>query len=99
MDIEKSLKEEQTKRKLVEDKLFTAVTQKSQQAAAASAESAEDASQLLELANEELSKKELSLRDSKRKSEIYEGHHLEQRSRPELQHAQKQLADVLKIIN
>ena len=39
---------------------------------------------MLELANEEIGKKELGLRDAKRRSEIYEGHQLDKRSRPEL---------------
>lgn len=38
------------------------------------------------------------LRETRRKGEVYEGHNLDKRSRPELMQAQKQLADVLKII-
>ena len=71
--------------------------QQKQQAAEA-ADSA-DAQNLLDLANEELTRKELTLRDAKLKSEIFDGHHLEKRSRSELQHAQKQLTEVIKIVN
>jgi hypothetical protein len=39
------------------------------------------------------------LRDSKKKSDIYEGEGLEKRSKNELQQAQKQLGEVLKIVN
>lgn len=53
----------------------------------------------MDLANEELGRKELALRDYRRKSEIYQGENLEKRSRAELQQAQKQLADVLQIVN
>jgi hypothetical protein len=53
----------------------------------------------LELANEELSRKEMQLRDSKRKSDILEGKGLEKSSKSELQQAQKQLGDALKIIS
>jgi len=54
---------------------------------------------LLDLANQELTRKELQFREAKRKGEIYEGHGLDKRSRPELQNAQKQLTEVLKTIN
>jgi hypothetical protein len=97
LETEKSLRDEQAKRKIAEDKLFNVMYQRSQQQAA-SAPSDGDSHHLLELANEELGKKELVLRDARRKSDIYEGQHLDKKSRPELLQAQKQLADVLKII-
>ena len=62
------------------------------------AESAE-ALQLLELANEELGKKELALREARRKADLVDGLHLEQRSKAELLQAHKQMTEALKVIN
>lgn len=81
LDTEKSLRDEQAKRKLVEDKLFSVSQQKHKAAQAADSESQQH---LLELANAEIARKELSLRDARRKNEIFEGHNLDKRSRPEL---------------
>lgn len=53
----------------------------------------------MDLANEELGKKELVLRETRRKGEVFEGQNLDKRTRPELMQAQKQLGDVLKIIS
>ena len=39
------------------------------------------------------------MRDFRKKVDIYEGNDLEQRSKQELQQAQKQLSEVLKIVN
>ena len=99
LETEKALRDEVAKRKIAEDKLFNAIYQRQQAQAAAPHTNAGDSDQLLELANEEISRKELQLRDSKKKSEIYEGEGLEKRSKTELQNAQKQLGEVLKIVN
>ena len=39
------------------------------------------------------------LREAKRRSEIYEGQHLDKRSKPELQQALKQINEVAQLIN
>jgi len=59
LDTEKALRDEQAKRKIAEDKLFNAIYQRQQAQAAAPHTSAGDSDQLLELANEEISRKEL----------------------------------------
>lgn len=92
-DAQRALRDEQAKRKIAEDKLAAVIAQR-QQAAATEAE----LEGLLGLANEELGKKEISLREAKRKSDIIDGVALEKRSRQELIQAQKQLNDVLKAI-
>ena len=99
LDTEKALRDEQNKRKIAEDKLFNAIYQRQQAQAAAPHTSSGDGDQLLELANEELGRKELQMRDFKKKADIYEGEGLERRSKAELQQAQKQLSEVLKIVN
>lgn len=99
LETEKALRDEQAKRKILEDKLFQLVSKKQAQAAAESAPSDSDAADLFELANEEIARKDLQLRESKKQAEVFTGHNLEKRSRSELQQAQKQIADVLKIIN
>jgi hypothetical protein len=98
LDTEKALRDEQNKRKIAEDKLFNAIYQR-QQSQAAAPHTAGDSDQLLALANEELSRKELQARDYKKKADIYAGEGLERRSKAELQQAQKQLNEVLKIVN
>ena len=99
LETEKALRDEQTKRKLAEDKLIAVISQRQQAQASVSHTTDKDAPILLELANEELTRKELQLRDSKRKSDILEGKGLEKSSKSELQQAQKQLGDALKIIS
>ncbi len=102
LETEKALRDEQAKRKILEDKLFQMVSQKQAQKAAESAPSdshSTEAKDLFELANEEIARKDLQLRESKKQAEVFTGHNLEKRSRSELQQAQKQIADVLKIIN
>jgi hypothetical protein len=54
---------------------------------------------LLELANEELRKKERSMREVKKKQEIYEGKNLENKSDKELDLARKQLTEALKLVS
>jgi len=81
---------------LAEDKLFAAVTSQKKQA---SAVEAAEAQQLLELANEELGKKELALREARRKADLVDALHLEQRSKAELLQAHKQMTEALKVIN
>ena len=99
LETERALRDEQAKRKIAEDKLFNAIYQRQQAQAAAPHTSNGDSDQLLDLANQEMTRKELQLRDSKKKSDIYEGEGLEKRSKNELQQAQKQLGEVLKIVN
>ncbi len=102
LETEKALRDEQAKRKILEDKLFQMVSQKQAQTAAESAPSdshSTDAKGLFVLANEEIARKDLQLRESKKQAEVFTGQNLEKRSRSELQQAQKQITDVLKIIN
>ncbi len=54
---------------------------------------------MLELANEELRKKERSMREVKKKQEIYEGKNLENKSDKELDLARKQLTEALKLVS
>jgi len=54
---------------------------------------------LLDLANEELRKKERNLRDVKKKQEIFEGKNLENKSDKDLEMARKQLTDALKLVS
>ena len=66
LETEKALRDEQAKRKILEDKLFQMVAQKQTQAAAAeSAPNESDLADLLELANEEIARKDRQLRESK----------------------------------
>jgi hypothetical protein len=51
------------------------------------------------LANQELRAKERSLRDVQKKNDVFEGKNLETKNKSDLQSAQKQLTDALKIIN
>ena len=51
------------------------------------------------VANEQLRKKERLLREAKKKLETLEGRNIENKSKNELILLQKQLADVLKLIN
>jgi hypothetical protein len=65
LETEKALRDEQAKRKILEDKLFQMVAQKQAQAAAAeSAPNESDLADLLELANEEIARKDRQLRES-----------------------------------
>ena len=69
LETEKHLRDEQAKRKIVEDKLFELVSQKQAHAAAESAPNDSDVADLLELANEEIARKDLQLRESKNLSQ------------------------------
>ena len=64
VETEKALRDEQAKRKILEDKLFQMVAQKQSQAAAESAPNESDLADLLELANEEIARKDRQLRES-----------------------------------
>lgn len=64
LETEKALRDEQAKRKILEDKLFQMVAQKQSQAAAESAPNESDLADLLELANEEIARKDRQLRES-----------------------------------
>lgn len=84
--MEKHLKDEQLKRKAVEDKLFIVVQKQSTHAGAQSGEK-----DLFEIANEELRKKDRQVRDTTKRLDIFEGRDIDKRSKQDLQHAQKQL--------
>lgn len=77
LETEKALRDEQTKRKIVEDKLFQLVSQRQAQTAAQSAPTESDAQDLFVLANEELARKDLQLREARRQADLYSGVHLE----------------------
>jgi hypothetical protein len=77
LETEKSLRDEQAKRKILEDKLFQLVSQKQAQTAAQSAPTDSDAADLFELANEELARKDEQLRKARSLNVLNSGVNLE----------------------
>ncbi|CDW79057.1 ankyrin repeat domain-containing [Stylonychia lemnae] len=94
LDAQRTLSDEQSRRKETDDKYNTLLNETQGRQSTTSSEH-----DLLDLANLELRAKERSLRDVQRKNDIYEGKNLETKNKLDLQTAQKQLADALKIIN